>query len=400
MARESHASKGTARLRSPGAHRHPWVRALGLLAIAALFVLAGDRFVLQRQPGGGSAYLTVRGDTEMYVTMIEGRGAEVPEPYRHRVLVPWMARRLPTTPLKALKTISYASAFLAYAFVLGSCRRLKLSHLDASVGLLAVWVTSSNLDLYYNPFLTDAFGLLALSVMVFALLGPSFWIFLAGSVAGVVGREISIVLAPAWFATKHVRQAVLVLGVGAAALLAPRWALGVEGDLAARLVRNAGSVASLYSPSLFFKSILLSCGCAWVTALAGIGFIPRAKFLPVAAAFGCLFLGALGASFVARDTERIFLIIVPVLALGTAQLFGFLRARGARAAALAIVALAIAQGLVAHPNRLFGEESAAQVLRMPILLLGLVYGAGLVVAFRSELGANLRLCLRWEREDS
>lgn len=113
-----------------------------VIAIALLFLLLGHGFILQRTSSNPSKPMTIRGDTNAYVSMIRGNWTSPPSPFKFRVLVPFLASLLPLSPTDALRFISYISLFLCYVFMLLTCAKLGLSTSQSAVGLLAAWAST------------------------------------------------------------------------------------------------------------------------------------------------------------------------------------------------------------------------------------------------------------------
>jgi hypothetical protein len=87
------------------------------LVISILLLSGGHFFVFQRSLNVHSEYLTIGGDTLSYIKMVDGKWTEVAVPFRHRILVPFIAGLLPFSSMESLKWISYGSLFLTYLMV-------------------------------------------------------------------------------------------------------------------------------------------------------------------------------------------------------------------------------------------------------------------------------------------
>ena len=146
-----------------------WMGILAVVLLAGLLLLLGDLLIAQRELNGPTPEMTISGDTLVYTKMIEDGIDTAREPFKYRVLVPLIGGALPFSPTLALKVITYVSLFFAYLFALLACRRLGISLLASFLGLFALYTSVWHLYNYHNPYLTDAFQLLALAVMFYAL---------------------------------------------------------------------------------------------------------------------------------------------------------------------------------------------------------------------------------------
>ena len=353
------------------------------------FVLAGHLLVLQRRPNGPTEYLTIRGDSLAYVAMVEGHWAAAPVPFRYRVLVPMVAQLLPWSPLASLRVITYVSLLGSYMLILLACFRLGLSTKASALGLFAVWSATSQLYYYHNPFLTDGFGMLALSAMVFALTVNSFELFLVASVLGVLGREAVLVLVPAWFLCRDTRRGTHALVAAVAAFAAPRLLIGAPGDLG-HAVKTAFLTSAAFSdPGLWARSAFVSWGLVWLLALAGIWLLSGKKMHEHLLVLISLAGGAVVLSFFAKDTDRMFAIAAPILAIGCAELFGALVTRRNRVLAGLAVPLIAGQALLALPNRfIVPRDSVPTVFRVAFAILGAGYVVAVAFTLRRKLSGS------------
>lgn len=325
------------------------------ILISLLLLFAADSFVLQRTLVNTTVDSTIRGDTNTYVSMIKGNSA--PSPFKFRILVPFIAGLLPFSPTDSLKFISYLSLFSCYLFILLTCTKLGLNISNSVVGLLSVWASTWHLYNYHNPFLTDAFGLLMLCVMLFALTNYDFLVFLAAALLGVLARETVVFLVPVWLVTKEWRRSISLIAIFVIVLLIPRLLLVSETD--PTLVSTFGSIGirKLQQPLVFGKEVFLSWGFVWFLSMIGVWYLPKDKFALIAVAYISLFGGAVFTSLIATDTGRMFSILTPILAITSAQLYSELINNKSRLMALAFVGLVILQTFVSLPNVIFGAGS-------------------------------------------
>lgn len=331
-----------------------------VLVMSAALVLLGDRLISQRQlngPPGGE--MTISGDTLAYVQMIEGDFKAVGKPYRYRILVPFMGRVLPFPPTLDLKVISYFSLFFAYVFALLTCRRLGLGYLASFGGLFALYSSVWHLYNYHNPFLTDAFQLMALSVMLFFLLRLNFTIFWAAGIIGILARETTVFLVPAWLATGQWRKSAAAVAITLVAWYLPQLFLSKDlgfFEYPSRVLSGVLSAGGLQDrPQPLLRAVFIQWGFTGVLTLIGLALVPISRFWPIITAFGLLLLGALVSSTIAADFGRIFALISPVAVVCCAFVFSTLSSRNIYLATL--LALVLASRLFWVPTSLTPRES-------------------------------------------
>jgi hypothetical protein len=314
--------------------------------VSAGFVLLGHLFASH---GEGLGY-----DATFYVAMVEGQGATVPGPFRFRVLIPFLASLLPFSPAHSLLIISYLSLFGMYLLIIRASETVGLRMRDAVFGLLAIWGSTWQLYHYYNPYMTDAFALFAISVMVVALLRETFWPFAAAALVGTLGRETTAFLVPAWFATRQVARTLGLMLATVALILLPRYWLASDGDLT--IAKAFDSSGTVFLPFIFVRQLHAIWGFVWFIGAAGIWYLPRTYVARLAASLAALFVGAFLASTVATDTGRMFSCLAPVLAVGSAQFYAIVRRRDA-ALAWMLVALIALQGFFNTPDVMFDRNA-------------------------------------------
>ena len=316
------------------------------VAVSAGLVVLGHLFASRGEDLGY--------DATFYVAMVNGQNATVPGPFRFRLLIPFIASVLPFSPADSLLIISYLSLFGMYLMIFRACDTLDLSVRDATFGLLAIWGATWQLYHYYNPYMTDAFALFALSAMLLALLRDAYWPFAAAALVGTLGRETTAFLVPAWFATRQVARTLLLIALTGAVVLFPRYWLTSDGDLTIAGAFNSSS--TVFLPFIFTRQLQTIWGFVWFVALAGIWFLPRAYAGKIVASFVALFIGGLIASTVATDTGRMFGFLAPVLAVASAQFYAVVRRRTPTLAWILVGLIAI-QGIFNAPDVMFDGDS-------------------------------------------
>jgi hypothetical protein len=338
------------------------IRLLVIAAGAAALVAFGVWFITLRELAD-----QLPGDAVYYAAMADGPMDAVPAPFRFRVLVPALAAALPLATDEALKAITYGSLWLAYVVGMLLCLRVGLPVGATAAATVMTFSASANLYAFSNPYLTDAFGVLAKTVAVYALAAGWLWLFAVAVVIGVLARETVIALAPAWWVVSPLQTAA-VLVVALVALIAPR--VLIAGDYLDSYMLPSGAVE-------WVKLAVGSWGPLWVLASVGLVLL-RQRWAWAAA--GVLFLGAVGSSLVAYDTQRMMGILFPVVLLGTAQTVatGWQRHRVLTVTTGAVV---VANALFFNANRFGGIVEGGTVVAAGLgLLLAITLGWQLLVA--------------------
>lgn len=343
------------------------------LALSLLLVGVCIAYVPTRGEGIGPA---LRGDALWYAAMIEG-SAVVAEPYRFRPIVPWLASALPLSPAWALAVVSWASLLATYTLVLETARRLRISALASAAGIASAIFTAPHLYNYHNPYLTDASGLLAIAVALYALVTGRHSSFTAACALGGAVREPVVSVAPAWGATRQWRRVAVSLALSAGVLLAIRLLVGPSG-----LPEKGPFMFPARPLHLIVADALASWHGLWL--IVPIGLSCTAVRRRELAWFSLsLLAGACATSLLASDTMRMFQPLFPICALGLGafleQLWG-----SSRAVAVALWVSGFATSLVWQPVRFFAlppnsrAASIAQVIAFALLAFVTLFAAARV----------------------
>ena len=156
--------------------------------------------------------------------MIEGDFDSIHSPLKYRILVPFLASLLPFTPLESLRIISYASLFVFYIMNILICLKLGMNKSSTLLALLCTFATLSHLYNYHNPFLTDAFGLMVISLLIYAYIIESFPMFVTICIVGLFARETIIFLAMIWL-IKDFKKGIILLVTCLLLIIIPRISL-------------------------------------------------------------------------------------------------------------------------------------------------------------------------------
>jgi hypothetical protein len=309
----------------------------------------------------------------------------VPGPFRYRVLVPWLAAQLPLTAETSLSGITYASLAISYWLVLLSCRRLGWSA-GASIGGLALaYVFEPNLDAYFSPFRVDGFGLMITAAMMYALTVESFWMFAIAGICGVFVRETTLLLLPVWCARDMKRGVVLTVVASIAWLVARGLLFGPPDIISPMTVLTM----RLGSPGSFGKDILSTWGWAYAVTAMGVCLFGAHAFRAIGPMSLGLALVALCSYLLASDTMRLFLVLLPMIAIAAAQLVAILMERRQRILLTSLLGLVALQFFVSRETRLSHDPLAIAVVVRP-LRLGMVWAIAAAFTLRHELAQSLR----------
>jgi hypothetical protein len=344
---------------------------LSWLAIPALAALV--LWVEGRSPHETSRWLSLSPDTAQYVAMAEGRPAEVP--FRHRLLVPWIAGFLPLEPLDALRWITWACLAASYAGILRLLAGRGIPRSATLLAFLASLAATRNLYLVQNPFGTDAFGLLAMVAMLIFFVEDRPLAFGAVTPIGILAREETLFAAPALLFAGRWRSGALVVLVALAAYSIPRLGPGAM----TALPLGYAPVGDWH----FWAKIYFAMGPLWPLMLIGFGLSGRLRIRGLGLYVASVLGGALLSTYYAADTLRVFLPVLPVAALLAGVAFQAM----ARAPVLCVAwaALCCASGALSMPSVAFPSPAAGLVeledwyrdLRVP---LALVHGAVVALA--------------------
>ena len=308
--------------------------------LAGLLLLLGDRLISQRQLDGPSAEMTISGDTLVYVSMIEGDFDSAPNPFKYRVLVPAIGKVIPLSPTASLKAIAYVSLFLAYLFALLACRKLGLGLLASFFGLFVLYSSTWHLYNFHNPYLTDAFQLMALSLMFYALVLKRFSVFSLGAILGVMARETTLFLVPAWVITRQWRNLGLVLVIVFAAWFLPRLALSSDSGALDSTRNLLNGIDPISRMSAFDRPVFIQWGITGLLAITGILLIPANRFWSLLLVFLGLLSGAYFSSLIAGDIGRMIELLSPAIFVSCAYLFSVLLQHNKLLALLLVLTLA------------------------------------------------------------
>jgi hypothetical protein len=304
----------------------------------------------------------------------------VPGPFRYRVLVPWLLGLAPVAPDTSLSVTTYVCLAASYMLILLSMHRAGLSTAAAIGGLALAFAFEPNLDAYFNPFRLDGFGLLIAALMMYALTVDSFWLFAAAGVVGLCARETTLMLMPVW-AVRSVRRAAGLTAAAALAWLAARELLYGPPDI----VEPMTILTMRFSkPASFVKDILSTWGWAYAIVAVGLAVLPARAFRDLGPmAIGLLALSAVS-YLLASDTIRLFLILMPAVAVAAAGLIDVLIERRHRLLLVLLFALVVLQFCVSRETNLSHHPRALAAMFRP-MRVGFAWTIAVMFSLRREL---------------
>lgn len=381
--------------------------AIVMIVVSVLLVVIGITLVVHLNVSNPNI-LRFQGDARRYIAMARGNAESVPVPFKYRFLVPALARILPWDAGSSLAAITYVCLFISYFVALMICRRIGLGLFPSVIGLLAMYTARASQFNYFDPYLTDAFGLMASLLMLHGFLRNSIGQFTVAAVVGTLGRESVLFLSPLYLISKRRWQAVMVICASVVALVVPRIVLKSPGDpksiayidIAARKVNLPGHV----------NHYLATSHCAWhflwFLVPAGIILIPADRRRPIVWTTVLLGLGAFLSSLIARDATRMYAALAPTILIVSAVVFSHLWTVN-RVMAWAFVVLLVARFFVGNPT-VFGltlglmrQTGSLSSLRQayaisfaPLLvfyLIGFVYVCLVYLVLRSQIACAWRV---------
>ena len=380
--------------------------AIVMIVVSVMLVVIGSALVVHLQVSPPEI-LKYQGDARWYIAMADGHAQSVPVPFKYRFLVPALARLLPMDAGSSLAAITYICLFVSYFIALMICRQIGIGLFPSVIGLLAMYTARASQFNYFDPYLTDAFGLMASFIMLHAYLRNSVGQFTVAAVVGTLGRESVLFLSPLWLLSKRRWQTAMVICASVVALIVPRIVLRTPGDpnslayifMAARKVNLPGHVGHYLATSHCAWHFL------WFLAPAGIILIPAERRRPIVWTTVLLGVGAFLSSIIARDATRMYAALAPVVLITSAVVFSHLWTAN-RAMAWAFVVLLVARFFVGNPT-VFGSSlgliqqtgslspmrQANAISFAPLLafyLIGLVYACLVYLVLRSRIACAWR----------
>jgi len=312
----------------------------------------------------------------------------VPSPFRYRILVPWIARQLPFGAATSLRLVTYASLGASYFVMLLTCQRLGLSSRASVGGLALAYVFEPHLYSYYNPFLVDGFGLMVVTGMAYAFVVDSFWMFALLGLTGLFAREVAFALLPLWCVRDVKRGLALTL---IALLLLAVERIVLTGSGVTLLDASHIGLNRLLHLRLFAIDIETTWVWAWAVVPIGISLLPPRAFASIGPLSLVLLAAAVASSLLAADVFRMFVILMPVVAIGGAQLIATLTARKHVVWLAILFGLVAVQFCVSGANAWLGPDLyIAMATSIRTMRLGALWAAVAVFLLRRDVAQGVR----------
>lgn len=347
--------------------------------ISLVLTGTGDLLVLERRMDSVDNSYRIRGDSLEYMKMIRQEADEADAPFRYRVLVPFLSRFIPVDdPAAALKIVTLISLFFLYLFIFNINSNFSIS--GAAAGLLLAWSSQIHLYNYHNPYLTDAFGLMMIALMYYALIKRQYPIFILAALIGVLGRESVIFMAPAWLVTKQWKRGTAAIAAPLGVLILLRLIIpGQESYQFKEIFRELNRTGQILHTGL---SIFWSWNALWLPGIATLFFIKGKNGKKYRITFALLFSGAFLSSFFATDIKRMFSILMPVMAISCIYMTGYIKVEKSLLFWLLLLLIPF-RAILSRPNFIFGHEHFVFQSRMPGYMLLLVQTIlfGIIIMF-------------------
>jgi hypothetical protein len=293
-----------------------------LFAISLLWV--GASFILQRQSNSSENYLTIRGDSLLYEQMIENNISDLSNHFRYRILVPLLAAMLPFSALVSLKIITYASFFLLYIAALFLMGELHIHFIPSLTALFLAFFSPWQLYMFYNPYLTDAFQVMIITLMVYCIFKNSFFLFFCLSVVGMMTKESTIFFVLLWLFVDK-RQGLFIIVVSIILYSLILYFVG-KGSISSEIFStvNFNIMQRFLNPLELFKNILNSWGYLWMLSFLGLFTMPKDKFFLMTRIYVTSWLSVFILSVVATDVGRMYYLLFPFIAITIGYFINYL----------------------------------------------------------------------------
>ncbi len=324
--------------------------------IATFILIFGHNFILQKSETSPSQYLSINGgDAVHYINIIESGTDGIRAPFKFRVLVTTLARLLPFNAADSLRVITYFSIFIMNFLLLLICRRLSLPIVASVLGLGFSLTFQWQLYNFHNPYLTDAFGQMILTILIYALISKNLYLYASTIIVGVLAREATVFLVPVWHVRDYKQGAMLTL-LALVVMLIPRILLAAESDASLIDAFTTHGKTHLASMPTLLREMLHSWRFGWLIIVTGLCFFDAERFKYLAAAFSLLLCGAVLSTFFAADIGRMFSILIPIATITFAKYTEAIVSQRRYWVLIFLACLALIQLVTVMPNIIIGEE--------------------------------------------
>lgn len=352
-------------------------------AVLAIVLVFFGRWFIRPTRETASGELQIVGDALEYIQMAREGLAGVPEPFRFRLLTPWLASLFPDE-VQGLHIVTLVGLFLFYLATYMALRQQLVSKTAAALAVVLVFSAFWHQFNYFDPYLTDGLALGLNSAFVLLALQGALLSSFAVVMVAVINRETSVSFVPLWV------------------VLRPRslasWVAPVAAIFLVFIVRHASGPGSSLTmlhwsgPVSWVGLVFLSWGGLWGLAALGavLGLPSRPRFVGgLLALTGAM---AVASSLFATDVPRMFQIMAPSIAFGVGASLQALQARKSWLVPLWFAAAGLHIVFGGMPNRIVDTHamrglSGLQVAMEIMLLLLAVFTW---LALRRELATALR----------
>jgi hypothetical protein len=283
--------------------------------VGSALLLLSVAVVQPRSVTGSSRWLALSPDTYQYLAMV--RGDPTHNPYAARVLVPRLAALLPLEPLEAIGAITYAALLISYVLLLRIMARLRVQFLPACVALVTLATSTRQLLMVQNPYLTDGFSFLMMTMMLGFFLADRAVLFGLTTFVGGLAREDCLYGAAGFLATRRWRSGLLIVVTAALSYLLPRWRTRMPGVA----FLGFGQFATWQ----FYAETYFALGFLWPLTVLALPLTWSSGCGRIVPYFGLVLAGSLVSILFASDTTRMFLPILPVAVVLWGLMFQRLR---------------------------------------------------------------------------
>jgi hypothetical protein len=224
-------------------------------------------------------------DAKQYLTMAADPTRLVKSPYAHRILIPYLTRRIGGDPQVTFGQISLACMVATGPLVYALTRRLGSVHWVALLAMVGLLSSRAWVYYLYSPWLTDPAAMLLVAAAFLAIVSGWIWLLAPISIVFAGVRELFVGLAAPAFGWLRGRLGTLRAGLVAGLLVLPgwlvyRWIVNTApskeipggGGLKSQTIFGLGSWFADRGGAVYLSAVMiaLSFGCWWVLAVMSL----------------------------------------------------------------------------------------------------------------------------------
>jgi hypothetical protein len=286
-----------------------------LLSLAIIFL--GVIFFDQRELNAVSLIHSLGVDEQNYIKLSSG-DSDVVKLHACRVLMPFIASKLPFDPARSIYLINVLSFFFLIFYI---CKILNQFLISKKVIIFSVFITSFTLSVAYNftnLYLTDLPGMCCMTIYLYSIINKRYYSSLFWMGTSLLFRETAIVFLPLFFIIFSKRKIIfaslfaLIIYIIPKLIISQNIHCGFENKMEIRFLLEYKFLAKTFL-SYTFIIFLGLLGFFELRKLKGHLF--RAVILILI--FGILggFLSSLKSY---TDVTRMYFILYPIIVLGLA----------------------------------------------------------------------------------